>query len=182
VITTDPLSGPTAVLDACALVPIRLATTLLWLAEAGVFEVLWSTTTDAADFDAAEAERRRIITPGDGPVSDRVPAPVVNPALEEPPRTRLVFDRVARVVGHRLRILMEAQDRFEVGGDWMTQSQPRGPQLVVRPLRFHSPHANGVGTAGFCGPQADRHTGCNVGASGFATKLSATASTPSTGR
>lgn len=41
-ITTDPLSGPTAVLDACALVPIRLATTLLWLAEAGVFEVLWS--------------------------------------------------------------------------------------------------------------------------------------------
>lgn len=41
-ITTDPLSGPTAVLDACVLVPIRLATTLLWLAEAGVFEVLWS--------------------------------------------------------------------------------------------------------------------------------------------
>lgn len=31
-----------AVLDACALIPIRLATTLLWLAEAGVFELLWS--------------------------------------------------------------------------------------------------------------------------------------------
>lgn len=31
-----------AVLDACALVPIRLATTLLWLAEAGIFELLWS--------------------------------------------------------------------------------------------------------------------------------------------
>lgn len=31
-----------AVLDACALVPIRLATTLLWLAEAGIFEMLWS--------------------------------------------------------------------------------------------------------------------------------------------
>lgn len=39
---TDPLYGRTAVLDACALVPIRLATTLLSLAEAGLFEVLWS--------------------------------------------------------------------------------------------------------------------------------------------
>lgn len=35
-------SVPAAVLDACTLAPIRLATTLLWLAEAGVFEVLWS--------------------------------------------------------------------------------------------------------------------------------------------
>src|SRR5664280_3245803 len=92
----------------------------------------------AHDLDAAEAEHRRITTPADGPVSDRLPAPLVNPALEEPPRTRLVFDRVARVVGHSLRSLMDAQDRFEVGGDWMTQSQPRGPQLVVRPLRFLS--------------------------------------------
>ena len=41
-IITDPVSGRTALLDACALVPIRLATTLLWLAEAGLFEVLWS--------------------------------------------------------------------------------------------------------------------------------------------
>lgn len=31
-----------AVLDACVLVPIRLATTLLWLSEAGIFELLWS--------------------------------------------------------------------------------------------------------------------------------------------
>src|SRR5699024_5984710 len=43
----DPVSdaaGSTrvAVLDACALVPIRLATTLLWLAEAGSCELLWS--------------------------------------------------------------------------------------------------------------------------------------------
>ncbi len=30
------------VLDACVLVPIRLATTLLWLAEAGLFQPLWS--------------------------------------------------------------------------------------------------------------------------------------------
>ena len=36
------MSGPVAVLDACALVPIRLATTLLWLAEAGLFRPLWS--------------------------------------------------------------------------------------------------------------------------------------------
>lgn len=35
-------SARVAVLDACALVPIRLATTLLWLAEAGLFEPLWS--------------------------------------------------------------------------------------------------------------------------------------------
>ncbi len=41
---TDPVSGRTALLDACVLVPIRLATTLLWLAEAGLFEVLWSDT------------------------------------------------------------------------------------------------------------------------------------------
>lgn len=34
----------TVVLDACVLVPIRLATTLLWLAEAGLFEPLWSDT------------------------------------------------------------------------------------------------------------------------------------------
>lgn len=34
--------GPVVVLDACALVPIRLATTLLWLAEAGLFQPLWS--------------------------------------------------------------------------------------------------------------------------------------------
>jgi hypothetical protein len=32
----------TALLDACTLIPIRLTTTLLWLAEAGLFEVLWS--------------------------------------------------------------------------------------------------------------------------------------------
>ncbi len=38
------MSGPTVVLDACALVPIRLATTLLWLAEAGLFQPLWSET------------------------------------------------------------------------------------------------------------------------------------------
>lgn len=36
------MSGPAVVLDACALVPIRLATTLLWLAEAGLFQPLWS--------------------------------------------------------------------------------------------------------------------------------------------
>jgi predicted nucleic acid-binding protein len=36
------VSGPIAVLDACVLVPIRLATTLLWLAEAGLFQPLWS--------------------------------------------------------------------------------------------------------------------------------------------
>lgn len=29
-------------MDACALIPIRLTTALLWLAEAGLFEVLWS--------------------------------------------------------------------------------------------------------------------------------------------
>jgi predicted nucleic acid-binding protein len=40
--TTDPDSAGTALLDACVLVPIRLTTTLLWLAEAGLFEVLWS--------------------------------------------------------------------------------------------------------------------------------------------
>lgn len=39
---SDPASGRIAVLDACSLVPIRLTTALLWLAEAGVFEVLWS--------------------------------------------------------------------------------------------------------------------------------------------
>jgi len=36
------VSGPVAVLDACVLVPIRLATTLLWLAETGLFQPLWS--------------------------------------------------------------------------------------------------------------------------------------------
>lgn len=36
------MSGPVAVLDACALAPIRLATTLLWLAEAGLFQPIWS--------------------------------------------------------------------------------------------------------------------------------------------
>lgn len=35
-------SGRTALLDACTLIPIRLTSTLLWLAEAGLFEVLWS--------------------------------------------------------------------------------------------------------------------------------------------
>jgi len=36
------VSGPVAVLDACVLIPIRLATTLLWLAETGLFQPLWS--------------------------------------------------------------------------------------------------------------------------------------------
>lgn len=36
------MTRPVAVLDACVLVPIRLATTLLWLAEAGLFQPLWS--------------------------------------------------------------------------------------------------------------------------------------------
>lgn len=40
--TPGPNSGHTAVLDACALIPIRLTNTLLWLAEAGLFELLWS--------------------------------------------------------------------------------------------------------------------------------------------
>jgi predicted nucleic acid-binding protein len=35
-------SGRTALLDACTLIPIRLTSALLWLAEAGLFEVLWS--------------------------------------------------------------------------------------------------------------------------------------------
>lgn len=38
----DPDNGHSALLDACTLIPIRLTTTLLWLAEAGLFEVLWS--------------------------------------------------------------------------------------------------------------------------------------------
>lgn len=38
------MSRPVAVLDACTLVPIRLATTLLWLAESGLFQPLWSDT------------------------------------------------------------------------------------------------------------------------------------------
>jgi len=37
-----PENGHTALLDACTLIPIRLTTTLLWLAEAGLFELLWS--------------------------------------------------------------------------------------------------------------------------------------------
>jgi hypothetical protein len=36
------VSGRAVVLDACVLVPIRLATTLLWLAESGLFQPLWS--------------------------------------------------------------------------------------------------------------------------------------------
>ena len=36
------MSRPAVVLDACVLVPIRLATTLLWLAESGLFQPLWS--------------------------------------------------------------------------------------------------------------------------------------------
>lgn len=36
------MSGPVVVLDACVLVPIRLATTALWLAEADLFQPLWS--------------------------------------------------------------------------------------------------------------------------------------------
>lgn len=36
------MSRPVVVLDACVLVPIRLATTLLWLAGAGLFQPLWS--------------------------------------------------------------------------------------------------------------------------------------------
>ncbi len=40
--SADPDSGHAALLDACTLIPIRLTTTLLWLAEAGLFEVLWS--------------------------------------------------------------------------------------------------------------------------------------------
>ena len=36
------MSGPAIVLDACVLIPIRLATTVLWLAEARLFRPLWS--------------------------------------------------------------------------------------------------------------------------------------------
>ena len=31
----------TVVLDACTLVPIRLATTMLWIAESGLFNPMW---------------------------------------------------------------------------------------------------------------------------------------------
>jgi hypothetical protein len=40
--TPTPDSARTALLDACVLIPIRLTATLLWLAEAGLFEALWS--------------------------------------------------------------------------------------------------------------------------------------------
>jgi predicted nucleic acid-binding protein len=40
--TPTPDSARPALLDACTLIPIRLTTVLLWLAEAGLFEVLWS--------------------------------------------------------------------------------------------------------------------------------------------
>jgi len=40
--STDPDRVHAALLDACTLIPIRLTTTLLWFAEAGLFEVLWS--------------------------------------------------------------------------------------------------------------------------------------------
>lgn len=54
------------VLDACTLVPIRLATTLLWLAEDGLFEPLWSEeildeverTLPKIGISAAKASRR----------------------------------------------------------------------------------------------------------------------------
>jgi hypothetical protein len=39
---SEPSAGRTVLLDACALVPIRLTNVLLWLAEAGLFEPLWS--------------------------------------------------------------------------------------------------------------------------------------------
>jgi predicted nucleic acid-binding protein len=42
VTSDEPVIGHTALLDACVLVPIRLATALLWLAEADLFELLWS--------------------------------------------------------------------------------------------------------------------------------------------
>lgn len=38
------VSRPAAVLDACTLIPYRLSTTLLWLAEADLFQPLWSET------------------------------------------------------------------------------------------------------------------------------------------
>lgn len=39
---TGSRASNAVLLDACALVPMRLANTLLWLAEAGLFELLWS--------------------------------------------------------------------------------------------------------------------------------------------
>lgn len=36
------MTGPAVVLDACVLMPIRLATTVLWLAEARLFQPLWT--------------------------------------------------------------------------------------------------------------------------------------------
>ena len=41
---SQTVNRPVAVLDACTLIPIRLATTLLWLAEADLFQPLWSDT------------------------------------------------------------------------------------------------------------------------------------------
>lgn len=58
---------PAVVLDACVLIPIRLATTLLWLAEADLFTPLWSeeildevekNLPDAASITPAQAARR----------------------------------------------------------------------------------------------------------------------------
>ncbi|WP_422117879.1 PIN domain-containing protein [Brachybacterium sp. UNK5269] len=58
---------PAVVLDACVLIPLRLATTLLWLAEADLFTPLWSeeildevekNLPDVASITAAQAARR----------------------------------------------------------------------------------------------------------------------------
>jgi hypothetical protein len=60
-----------------------------------------------------------------------MPYPVVDPALQEPLRCWSVRERVTGIVGHRQRVLVQAQDHVEVGDARTAQRQSRRLQTSV---------------------------------------------------
>ena len=84
------MSRPTVVLDACVLIPIRLATTLLWFAEAGLFRPLWS----ARLLDEVERNLPRLgVAPDSGPFEAVAAVDVGVRVLRKPPEFLVRFTR-----------------------------------------------------------------------------------------
>ncbi len=91
------------------------------------------------DFDAAETKDCRVIAPTDNPVPDAVPAPVIDPALQELLRLSSILERIARVMADRQPVLVQTEDYLKVCDRRTAQSQPPGHQPSGRARRFTSP-------------------------------------------
>lgn len=121
------MTTPAAVLDACVLIPYRTMSTLLWLAEAGLFQPLWS------DEILNEVERN---LPSLGLTPDQIGRRIA--AMRE------AFDDIALIEGHEPLIddmTNQAKDRHVLAAAVHEQAEfVVTTNLKDFPAESHEPH------------------------------------------